>query len=498
MNEAEQAYLAYWIPRCNGNFPLFTEKILGMKLNAGQARIEEIRDSEKDIWYVVNIILTGNRFGKTVYLAMKHLYKCFYKECGPGIEIPDEIWSVLEYVTINTAPSSENTKVMMEMILSIGRGEFPIRWPDGRYAVNDCKIKYFVDMPGLNNYHKIPAQGPYEIRYANKAKSKFYTMGLTHGDAVQGRYCMYATYDEFGRSKSPEEEVDDIRPRLIQYKGELDIITTPDMENEEAVAYLLDKREYALDPETNWRLMTGSTLENEYIPTEEIEASLSGMSEEKKAQIIRGDISLVGATYFDINNVRNMFKEHLGERVYEVNQVHSWGMDTSGSGKDYWALTDVELAKAEDKPKWRINTWYYDNKHQPDFNESVTMNMLDKCRSVVGQNNMTLTMDKTSEAGSIFYNDFLDYQPRGYRFGTAKGSGKSTKADLLDTLRRAINEGFIECPENKHLKNALLTYKGPNDDKGQVTDAVMSLALAVYHPYKEYLMSMVETIHDVD
>lgn len=480
-DEQEIAYIKEWNQKCKGRFELFCNKLLGMKLNQGQSRCQNIIETD-GLEAPVTLLLSSNRFGKSVYLAMKHIYNSYYKILGHDVKLDIDDWKLLEYVTLNIAPSSENTKVMMEYILQICRGEFPIKTKSGNYTTNKSHLRYFVDHPGLNNYKKVPDQGPYEIRYVNRSKSRFFTLGMSHGDTIQGRAFMYASYDEFARSKAPEREVDDILPRLMQYGGSLDIITTPDEENELTTAYLSEKKDLIELGELNWRFLDGNMNENEFLPHDEMGKYLQGTSDTKRAQIMEGKISFRGATYYDIPYVLKIFDDMLPFSVPPIpGHIYSCGLDTAGGGKDYWAFTIWDITKL---PWTKVYT-YYDKQNQPGFNLNYTKNLLDRYKKITPD--VKLTMDHTNEAGAIYYGELTEYNPIKYRFGTEKKTGKSTKANLTDTLRRVVNSELIKSPTDRMWKNQLLSYKGPNDDSKQTTDAIMSNALALFYPYKEYV-----------
>jgi len=489
----ELEYLKEWIPKCKGNLPLFSEKILGIPFHVAQTRLSNEMDRE---FKPVNLILAGNRSGKSVLVAVKHIYKNFYKECGPGVDLAEADWSYIEYQTLNCAPSSENTKILLKKVLKILRSEYPI-FVNGHYIKNNCHIKYFIDAEGLNNYksEKVPDQGPYEIRFANRSKFRAFTLGMTHGDTIQGDAYGYATYDEFGRSKSPEKEIDDIVNRLIDFNGELDIITTPDMENELAVAYLLDKQEFAMMEDSEWRFLEMSTMDNPYLPKAELTKRLSGSSKAKVEQIVYGRLTLIGANYYDNGAVVKCFEPNRYVKVNPVvNHKYMVGLDTAGSGADYWAVTVVDYTC---KPFVIVHT-YYDRFAQPEINLGVTKNILDNFRAIAGKDNVTLVMDYSNEAGSIYFRDLMEYMPIKYRFGTQRVTGKSTKAELTDMLRRGINKGLLKSPINNMLKNQLVSYKGPSDDVKQTTDALMSCALAIFYPVKETIEEEVTVMTDVN
>lgn len=487
----DQEYLELWIPRCKGDFKLFCKKLLGIELNLGQSRL----DKEKHVFQKeqgfapVIMVLAGNRFGKTVYEACEHLYLNFYKIIE-GSVIDD--WNMFTYQTFNVAPSTMNTRVLLKTALSICRGQLPIRQKDGSFKMNKSYIRYFVDGPGLNNYQRIPDQGPFSIRFSNQAAFWAFTLGQSHGDTVQGDSWMHGTYDEFGRSKNPDKEIDDLLPRLFQYNGRLEIITTPDIENEEAIAYIMEKKEMIEMGELNWQLFEGSTAENEFVDVKDMEARTMGMSREKRDQILHGSISLKGACYFDIASSVKVFS--LKEELFQPVPGHKYylGLDTAGSGKDYWAVTIVDVTTLP----WKIVYTYYDKLNQPAFNINHTKNIIEKWSR--NSEYLKVVMDFTNEAGSIYYGDLREYNPIKYRFGTQKKTGRSTKADLLDTFRRVINTELLTSPPNRMLRNQIVSYKGPMDDEKQTTDALMSVALACFYPFKEYIFGLGEIIYDLD
>jgi hypothetical protein len=498
--ESLKRYKEYWIPRCRDDFELFCDKLLGIPLRKGQKRLEVERkmfDSRAGQWSTVYMILAANRFGKSVYEGCKHIWKNYYKLTNPLVPISPEMWPHFKYQTFNLAPASELTKIILQTILKILRSELALKCPDGTFRLNECKIREFIDSPGLGNYetNKIPDQGPFRIRYANDSLFRAFTLGATHGDGVQGVGFMYGSYDEFGRSKNPDKEIDDLLPRLFDYKGELDIITTPDIENETSCAYILEKTGMIEDGQLDWFLFEGDIRENEDTDEADLLRRTQGMSEAKRAQILSGKVSMVGATYFEPQSVINMFDGTGKEAIRGLPGHTYWiGLDTSGSGKDYWAVTVLDTTKIP----WQRVFYYYDKRNQPGFNIGYTKTIMDRFRDHRDTTLFNFVMDKTNEAGAIYMGEFYDYEPRGYRFGTEKGgSGKSTKADLLDTVRRAINEGIIKCTDDRMLRNQLVSYKGPSEDEKQTTDALMSFALAVYYPYKERVAGFQDVIIDL-
>jgi hypothetical protein len=91
----------------------------------------------------------------------------------------------------------------------------------------------------------------------------------------------------------------------------------------------------------------------------------------------------------------------------------------------------------------------------------------------------TTIVDETGMGGRLFRQEFNVIKPlRGYDFGGTK----SKKLVLLATLKSLLDKKQLVIPRGQpwdDLRRQLLSYK--LNDKKLETDAVMALALAVWH-----------------
>jgi hypothetical protein len=86
-----------------------------------------------------------------------------------------------------------------------------------------------------------------------------------------------------------------------------------------------------------------------------------------------------------------------------------------------------------------------------------------------------------------------DLNPTPFRFGTEKSTGMSTKIDMLSIIRRCLENKHLDLQEDDYIiKRQLTNYR--LDDSGLETDGLMALGVAVYYPYKEYLVYADEEI----
>src|SRR5882724_9547707 len=96
----------------------FAERFLGMPLHAGQ-----VEWLEKSI-AKTNVLVPGNRWGKSAITAIKHIHKCFYK-IGVGMGNMNA-WSKSSYTTVNLSPHSDTTRPVFDAIVEILTSSFVI------------------------------------------------------------------------------------------------------------------------------------------------------------------------------------------------------------------------------------------------------------------------------------------------------------------------------------------------------------------------------------
>lgn len=481
------------------DLPYFAEHILGITLHEGQKKAWD-KTSKK--YLPVNIYLCGNRSGKTVYIACKHIWKLFYKKLGPGKSVEEKYWDMLEYRTMNCAPHTNQTKIIMRHIMMILRGQFAIRDTESnKVTTNKCLIRYFIDDDSLNNPQELPKTGPYELHFANRSSYYSFTLGGSHGDAIQGEAYMYGSYDEFGRSKAPDKEFDDITTRLGDWMAEFDIITTPDETNPDASDFLSAKSELAQDESTGFRIINWSTRDNPHMDERSIGVLLTGKTEEAKRRILEGNVVRPSTRFFGYRKIGMVFDEKRMDlkTIDFVNhfpdpaRIYSGGLDTAGLGKDSWSLSITDVTS---KPFKRVFK-YTSKDATPSENIAETRRIISSFLKLVGYQNFSWLMDATSEGGTIVYDALRDLDPIPFKFGIEKGTGKNMKFELLHKFRDLINEEAFVSFMDSSLHSQLTMYRGPKDDKGQATDVLMGAALSVYLPYLSSLEEEEELIVDI-
>jgi hypothetical protein len=484
------------IERGRADFPYFCEAVLGITLNSGQLKAWE---KERRGYSMTNIYLCGNRSGKTVKKACKHIWMNFYKITGPGKHIAQEYWENVDYRTMNCAPHTNQTKIMFRTVGRIIRGQFPIRHADGSATINMSLIPWFIDGPGMNNPVDPPKQGPFEYHFANNAHMYCYTLGGSHGDAVQGEYYNYASYDEFGRSKAPDKEWDDITTRLGDWMGHLDIITTPDENNPDASDWLADRLDLCDEPNSGFRYFSWTTEDNEYMGKDSIEQILKGKNPEQQRRILKGALIKTSGKFFGYKYVNKILEEN-SRMIDFVNHFpdprcfYSGGLDTSGKGKDSWSFYIYDITE---RPFRKVFD-FTNNDLRPTENAAETRQIIENFVKYVGWDHFEWQIDYTSEGGTIVYDMLEDLRPIPFRFSVEKGSGKNMKVELCEKGRDCLYEDCLRASGDGKLHSQFASFRGPKDDKGQSTDRLMATLLAIYLPWKRINQESNEWIFDVD
>ena len=340
------ANLALIIHQARYDIPLFAEELLGIKLHTGQKRFAT-NSKQK-----VNTLVPANRWGKSVYIAVKHIHSAFYKTgIGTGNM---KSWLRADYKTVNLGPKMENAKVVGDYIQAILKSAFPIPQPNGSVQNNECKIGWFLE--------KVDSTPPIEIHYANNAHTLIRSTRDDQGDSIQGKKFGYASYDECCRSLHLEVEVkSNILPRLSDYNGTLDLVSTPDSEGGSSLVYFQELfwkgggEGHPVQP--GYYSQEGSVYENEFISKraiEELEKALDG--DPLAPQILQGKFVITGDICFPINEINLAKVEMLAVTPYIEGHRYIIGTDTAIASDDFsisvvdWTdLSNIYVSKFSSK-----------------------------------------------------------------------------------------------------------------------------------------------------
>lgn len=330
--------------------PVFFAKYwLGIDLNPFQTRaFDQLYTSPQ------NLIIAGNRIGKTAWLAIKHLWAIFYKL---GLGTNSETFQQSLYRTFNISPVSRQSKESYRYITRILTGDFT--WQrDGKYYSNSpnqktgegLKIQDFI-VGGNENLG--------ELKFANNSVHYSLSTGQTQGASYQGLPAGYISYDEAVETLHLESDINSMLSRLGDYGFCFDIVTSPNANrsncSQQYLYHLFSDAKRGRGP---YKLITGSYEENIFIDAAQKERQkkrIKEMSPHLYEQIISGQFVTIGGKMFDVESIQNLwteskvYKEPVDGGLYIVSA--DWGFADKGDETVFHVIRydqyPWEIVKAE-------------------------------------------------------------------------------------------------------------------------------------------------------
>ena len=306
----------------------FAENFLGMELYPEQKIW--LSNSNKPI----NILDPGNRWGKSAMIAVKHIWFHFYQKTGEGLNREE----MGQYMTCNLAPHSEVAKVVWEYVWRITLGEFSYFSPrEEKMVKNKSKIAYFYDS-------RIEKPFPQVTFSSESGKSLFLARSTSEdkGSSVQGKSFAYISYDECCRSNALKYEIEsNILPRVSDYNGMVDLLSTPDQESKSIYDYYSLCQTAEKDHE-RYYLQHGSVFENIFLPPESRDKIDQDNQGELREQIISGKFIFAASTVFTYDEVEQIFDNTLSYSDAEKGHNYAMGIDLA-AGEDHTVIYILDV-----------------------------------------------------------------------------------------------------------------------------------------------------------
>lgn len=335
--------------RCRDDVVLFFNEMLGLPTNEFQENflrhsttprkdwLEKFGTQVEDIGGLTfgkNIAFPSNQIGKTVMIAGKHLWMCYYKH---GMVLDDKLIQSAHYQSLNISPTSRQTRACFQYVRDILNEQFLIYNPDGKTITNKLHPLMKDFLVGENN-----TLG--ELRFRNK--SVFYTVPTGHDQAssLAGGQFGYISYDECAQSLHLEAEIGaKIMSRLIRYGVGLDLISTPETDSP-SHQYYLHIVKLGQRGEKGWWSLGGHLDQNIYIRAEQREmakAELLATDKNKYRQVVKGEFVSSGSKFFDTMEIENMWQLKnkttcIPGRKYIC--ISDWGMSDTGDESVHYLL----------------------------------------------------------------------------------------------------------------------------------------------------------------
>ena len=319
----------------------FSEEALGVPLNVYQIKWLKRTTTPRSKWMEIfgeaiddiggflfgsNISSIGNQSGKTVGIAIKHIWFNRYKI---GMELDEKLINTAHYATLNISPHSRQTKACYQHVKDILSGQFVID-EEGKKRLNALNplMREFLVGDNVNLG---------ELRFANKSVMYSVPTGQDQASSLAGAQFGYISYDECSQSLHLKSELGaKILSRLIKYGVCLDLIATPEVDSNSHQYYLHIVR-LGLRRAQGWWSLTGMGMDdNRFISKaqrERAKASLLATDKKRYRQVVMGEFITSGKRFFDSSEIENLWK--LGGKKNAVNGgkyilIADWGMSDTG------------------------------------------------------------------------------------------------------------------------------------------------------------------------
>jgi len=327
--------------RWRNNVLAFSEEALGVSLNDYQRKWLKRTTTPRSKWLEVfneviddiggfifgsNISSIGNQSGKTVGIAIKHIWFNRYKI---GMELDERLINSAHYATLNISPRSRQTKACYAHVKDILNGQFLID-EEGKKRLNALHplMKEFLVGDNINLG---------ELRFANKSIMYSVPTGQDQASSIAGAQFGYISYDECSQSLHLKDELGaKILSRLIKYGVCLDLIATPEVDSNSHQYYLHIVR-LGLRKLQGWWSLTGMGMDdNRFIPKaqrDRAKASLLATDKKRYRQVVKGEFITSGKRFFDSNEIENLWKINGKKNVAKGGKyllVADWGMADTG------------------------------------------------------------------------------------------------------------------------------------------------------------------------
>jgi hypothetical protein len=415
----------------------------------------------------VNILVPGNRWGKTFVIAMSHIWHNAFKVGLTGMTAEQRREE--PYATVSTAPSFDQAGLV--------------------YKAAKLLLSTAAMAPLVRRYRATPFPS---IEFRNG--SVMHVRSL-HDDAryVDGHGYRFLSIDEAGWIPNLRQLIDSVLLMRLAGGGKIDLIGTPKGKND--LFWYYRKGELGEDKYYSQR---GSIFDNPYLPEEDlkIRADILAESDEKlKRQVLYGDFIDFEGLAFTGDQLENAFDGELAERTPYADDrryVTAWDL---GRITDFTVGVTLDIT---DRP-WRMVRFDRLNKVPWEQIYGLIKSVRDEYHCNWAY------IDATGPGGDVIEEEMLKRQIPVVGVKTASAVAKTS---LINGLQAAFDEGrkvegeyevmdhngvikrqprlqppkegdwgLVRLPMEKQLLVELELYM--LDDKKLVQDSVFALALAV-------------------
>lgn len=442
----------------------FANQFLPKKPHPGQ--ITWLNESHAPI----NVLVPGNRWGKSTVIAMKHIWKCVFKVGMTRVmkEAGDP------YETISVAMSADQAEIVFR------------------------EAKRLLSTKGLRPLVKDFRSSPFPHIIFTNGSVMHCRSAHDDGKYIDGHRYMYLSIDEAGWISNLRHLMTNVILMRLAGGGEIDLIGTPKGYND--LYFYFERGQRGIPGYYSQR---GSIYDNPYLPPEDIKMRdklLASADPKMREQVLFGEFVDFTGLAFTRDQRDNAFDPSLREHVPRTDghkYIVGWDL---GRTTDYTVGIVLDITT---RP-WTLVS--YTRLNRVSWEEIYAT--IERVAKEYGCNYSVI--DATGPQGDVIEEELTK---RGTMVYGYKSSTKALKIELINNLQTALDEGrtasgyTTEKDENGHeIEIPILQPPGTGwgllrlptitqlmdemgvyslDDKDiPYTDSVMSLALTVNAAYE--------------
>lgn len=442
------------------DYILFAEKVLGLPVSRHKGQVRWLKNSNKTI----NILRPGNKWGKSLIGAVKHIHHHF---CKPLLDdsLTDEEWERIEYNTLNFGPGYEQAREILRTVRDVVQGNIIIPTElQGEWGHTNNSL--------LKDWFIVDDKGDRDIL----PFIKFYFGGTLYG----------RSYDEMGKAFKMKslafisgDECGDIGelwtftnntllPRLSKFKKpSIDYYGTPQPEGHDYMTMIEMAEEDMKKPDYNnsglFYTQKGTMYENVFLPEATIRTFDAIMDPILKKQVIEGEYVETGEKYYGFVRVQNAVDPTIELTDTGIpGRKYLTGVDFAG-GESVWAdYTVIMTIDYTEEPYKVVQFMRFKGGDIPIPTQYKLVEEI--CEAFGGRGKVII--DSSSLGGKNAMAFLGHLQPISAEFGR---SGSSTlKANMLATLKIALDGGQSETRQRKRKKDEMGNWGDDNLDWGLI------------------------------
>ena len=425
------------------------EPFLGFELNEQGIYIPENRIYSRGqtgwltqcVMFSERILSTGNRWGKSLIEAVKHVWLNTYK-----IRRTKKFNHIFEYRTCNVAITIEQSKLIWEEAARLMTTRPQLSW----------MLK------------KAPIRKPFPALVWSNGAS--FTCRSTDQPAnLWGNWYDFVSYDEAACEKKPEETIPLIKTRLMDHDGLLDFISTPGYTKN---WFFKIKQHARLHPK-EYFLLTGSNRENIFISEDARTRFTESMTKDQIKVHVEGEDIDVGGYVFKAEDVELAREPSLDliecvpneryiHRPYIPGHRYADGWDIA-TKKDYLVGITLDVTEKPFKlvmfERYHKIPWAY-----------VYQRLRERHRMYHSYKKIDVT-----GVGDHVPEELMDLKDFIVPINFAK---PKIKTNIIIAGQKALEDRYVIYPHIPPLIEQLTFYEW--DDKNLETDCVIAFCLALF------------------